>query len=146
MGGLYNMIHGYNPSCLWIMPMLGRKENEWPRFRDCYIEKKGDEYLIVIYTRVGGNNRNCGYGEEELYKDPLFVETIDDDFDNTYAEYKFRVPEKWKADFDKIIDGKILETSDEYKTMIREFFPLLNEAGKIDEFFAAMKKEPEAND
>jgi hypothetical protein len=143
MGGLYNMIHGYNPSCLWIMPMLGRKENEWPRFRDCYVEKKDDDYLIVIYTRVGGNNRNSGFGEEELYKDPLFVETIDDDFDNTYAEYKFRVPEKWRADFNKIIDGDILGTSDEYKNMIREFFPLLNEAGKIDEFFNAAKKESE---
>jgi len=97
MGGLYNMIHGYNPACVWIMPMLGRKENEWPRFRDCYVEEKDDgSHLIVIYTRVGGNNRGCGYGEEELYKDPLFVETVDDDFDNTYAEYKFNVPANGK--------------------------------------------------
>ena len=136
MGGLYNMINGYNPACLWIMPMLGRKEDEWPRFRDCYVEKKDDgSYLIVIYTRVGGNNRNCGYGEEELYKDPLFVETVDDDFDNTYAEYKFNIPEKWKEDFNKILDGKIKETSKEYQQLLREFYPLLNEKGLFDKAF-----------
>jgi len=139
MGGLYNMINGYNPACFWIMPMLGRKENEWPRFRDCYIEKKEDDsYLIVIYTRVGGGNRNCGFGEEKLYEDPLFVETVDDDFDNTYAEYKFNVPERWKEDFNKIIDGKFTEISLEYEQYLREFWPLLNEQGLFDKIFGGV--------
>ena len=31
---LYNMINGFNPACLLIMPMLGRKQEEWPSF-DC---------------------------------------------------------------------------------------------------------------
>lgn len=135
MGGLYNMIHGYNPACFWIMPMLGRKEDEWPRFRDCYVEEKDGLQLIAIYTRVGGNNRNCGFGEEELYKDPLFVETVDDDFDNTYATYYFKVPEKWKADFDLILAGKEKEVSKEYQEYLKEFFPLLNEKGVIDKLF-----------
>jgi len=136
MGGLYNMIHGYNQACVWIMPMLGRHEDEWPRFRDCYIEENAEHgYLIVIYTRVGGGNRNCGFGEEELYEDPLFVETVDDDYDNTYAEYKFKVPEEWKEDFDKIVNGKIRETSDKYKEYIRKFWPLLNESGLFDKVF-----------
>ena len=136
MGGLYNFINGYNPSCIWIMPMLGRKESEWPRFRDCFVEESEKYgYLIVIYTRVGGANRNAGYGEEELYKDPLFVETKDSDFDNTFASYKFKVPEKWKADFDLIMSGKIEMTSKEYQNMIREFYPLLNEKGIFDRTF-----------
>ncbi len=136
MGGLYNFINGYNPSCIWIMPMLGRKESEWPRFRDCFVEESEKYgYLIVIYTRVGGANRNSGYGEEELYKDPLFVETKDSDFDNTFASYKFKVPEKWKADFDLIMNGKIEMTSKEYQNMIREFYPLLNEKGIFDRTF-----------
>lgn len=33
---LYNMINGFNPACFLIMPMLGRKQEEWPRFRDCF--------------------------------------------------------------------------------------------------------------
>lgn len=133
MGGLYNMINGYNIACLWILPMLEKHEEEYPRFRDCYLEEKDGEYLIVIYTRVGGNNRNSGYGEEELYKNPLFVETVDDEFDNTYAEYKFKVPDKWKEDFNKIIKGDISNTSKEYKEMIKSFYPKLAE--KLEEIF-----------
>ena len=67
---LYNMINGFNPACLLIMPMLGRKQEEWPRFRDCFVT---NEKNIAIYTRAGGGNRGCGYGEEELYKDPNFI-------------------------------------------------------------------------
>ena len=133
MGGLYNMVNGYNPACVWVLPLLGRHENEYPRFRDCYVEQKDGEHLIVIYTRVGGGNRNCGFGEEELYKDPLFVETVDDDFDDTYAEYKFRVPEKWKEDFNKIVEGKFMETSKEYQELIKSFYPKI--ADKIEAIF-----------
>lgn len=139
MGGLYNMINGYNIACLWILPMLEKHEEKYPRFRDCYLEEKDGEYLIVIYTRVGGGNRNSGYGEEELYKNPLFVETVDDAFDNTYAEYKFRVPDKWKEDFNKIVKGNILNTSKEYKEMIKAFYPKL--ADKLEEVFNKSKSE-----
>ena len=119
------------------MPMLGRKQDEWPRFRDCFVNKEGQ---IEIYTRVGGGNRGCGYGEEELYKDPNFVTSYDDDFDNTYATYVFNVPEVWKSDFDKIISGKLGEVSDEYKKYLREFFPVLNEKGVFDVVFREEKR------
>lgn len=139
MGGLYNYIHGYNPACIWIMPMLGRKEEEWPRFRDCYVETRPNEALIVVYLRVGGPNRNSGYGEEELYEDPLFVETIDDEYDDTYAEYKFRVPERWKKDFNLILKGKIKRISYEYQLYLRKFFPSLNKEGYFDKIFGEEK-------
>ena len=61
---LYNMVYGFNPACLLFMPMLGRKQDEYPRFRDCFLSE--DKKHIDIYTRVGGGNRGCGYGEEEL--------------------------------------------------------------------------------
>lgn len=129
---LYNMINGFNPACVFIMPMLGRKQNEWPRFRDCFVTDNGN---IAIYTRVGGGNRNSGYGEEALYEDPDFLTTYDDDYDSTYATYEFRVPEKWKPDFDKIMEGKLADTSAEYQKYLREFFPLLNENGFFDKLF-----------
>ena len=31
------MINGFNPSCILFMPMLGRKQEEYPRFRDCFL-------------------------------------------------------------------------------------------------------------
>lgn len=129
---LYNMINGYNPACLLVMPMLGRKQEDYPRFRDCFVT--GDKN-IGIFTRVGGNNRNCGYGEEKLYDDPNYLRTYDDEFDSTYATYVFSVPEKWKKDFDLIVAGHLNEVSDEYVAYLREFYPLLNEKGIIDKVF-----------
>ena len=131
MSGLYNIINGYNMACVLILPMLGRKQEEYPRFRDCFVE----DGMIAIYTRVGGGNRGCGFGEEELYKDPNFIKTYDDDFDNTYATYLFNVPEKWKPDFNKIMDGNYKEVSDDYYNYVKEFYPVLAEKGIIDKVF-----------
>jgi hypothetical protein len=97
-------------------PCLVKHPDEYPRFRDCFITEGGN---IAVYTRVGGGNRNEGYGEEELYKMEGFLCTYDDDYDNTYATYEFAVPEKWKSDFDKIVNGKIAEVSDAYKEEIK---------------------------
>lgn len=131
MGGLYNMIHGYNPACIFLMPMLGRQVDEYPRFRDCYLE----DGLIAIFTRVGGNNRDQGYGEEELYKDENFVRTYDDSYDDTYGTYLFRVPEKWRDDFEKIIGGKIKDTSIDYHNLIYSWWPKLVESGYLNNVF-----------
>lgn len=129
---LYNMMNGFNPACVVIMPMLGRKQNEYPRFRDCFVTEEGN---IAIYTRVGGNNRKCGFGEEALYEDKNFLKTYDDDFDSTYGTYEFKVPEEWKEDFDKIVAGNMAEVSDKYVEYLKEFWPTLAENGVIDKIF-----------
>ena len=136
---LYNMINGFNPACVLIMPMLGRKQDEYPRFRDCFVT---EEKNIAIYTRVGGGNRNCGYGEEELYEDENFLTTYDDDFDSTYATYEFKVPEKWKSDFDKILFGDFASVSAEYIKYLKQFYPKLAEQGVFDKIF---NKQEETN-
>lgn len=78
---LYNMICGVNPAAFFILPMLGKHPDEYPRFRDCFVSD--DETSIEVLTRVGGGNR--GYGEEELMKHPNFLRTYDWDEDNTYG-------------------------------------------------------------
>ena len=130
---LYNMINGFNPACILFLPMLGRKYDEYPRFRDCYLSD--DEKRIIIYTKVGGGNRNCGYGEDELYADPNFVKTYDDEYDSTYGYYEFNVPSQWKDDFDKICNRKITEVSDEYFNYVSEFYPVLAEKGVLKQLF-----------
>lgn len=129
---LYNMLNGFNPACVIIMPMLGRKQEEWPRFRDCWVTK---ENTIAIYTRVGGGNRNYGYDEEKLYEDENFIKTYDDENDSTYGIYEFKVPEKWKADFESIISGEVKKVSEEYVNYLKEFFPTLAEKGIIEKIF-----------
>lgn len=131
------MVNGFNPACVLIMPMLGRKQDEYPRFRDCFVTKENN---IAIYTRAGGGNRNCGLGEEELYKDENFLTTYDDDCDCTYATYEFKVPEKWKADFESIVSGRLEGVSSEYVEHLKRFFPILDEQGVIDKIFGITRK------
>lgn len=116
---LYNLIFGFSAACFCLLPMLGRKEEEYPRFRDCFLGDNKD--TIVIYTRVGGDNRESGYGEEKLYKDPNFLKTWDDDLDSTYGYYEFKIPEKWRSDFDKIVAGEGKSVSEEYKAILMGF-------------------------
>lgn len=129
---LYNLIHGFNASCIFLLPMLDLHPNQIPRFRDCFLSE--DEQHIDVYTRVGGGNRNCGCGEEKLYQHPNFVKTWDDDFDNTYATYRFSVPEKWMNDFTIIRDKGVTEMSDEYFKQICKIYPKL-----IDKLTALLK-------
>jgi len=129
------MLHGVSKATFFILPMLGKHPDEYPRFRDCFLKDEDHpeyDYHILVYTRVGGNNRDCGFGEEILYEHPEFVTTYDDDYDNTYATYVFRVPEKWKEDFDKLVFGNIKDISKEYKDELCRVYPKLkNEFGKI---------------
>lgn len=124
----YNMINGANPATFFILPMLGEKHpDNYPRFRDCFVNSDNGEPEIYIYTRVGGGNRNEGFGEEELYKHPNYLTTWDDDFDNTYATYSFSVPNEWKKDFDLITEGELKEVSTEYRERLYKVFPKLKE-------------------
>lgn len=127
---LYNMMNGVNPAAFFVLPMLGKHPDDYPRFRDCFIadsEHPEFDNHIHVYTRVGGGNRNTGFGEEELYNHPEFVTTFDDSFDNTFATYIFKVPQKWKSDYELYKQGRLKEFSKEYQEEIRHIFPKLND-------------------
>ena len=141
----YNMMNGVQPSTFFILPMLGKHPNEYPRFRDCFLKDPDhpeyDNY-IHIYTRTGGGNRE-GYEVEndEMKNHPNFVVDFDDSFDCTYASWVFSVPEKWESDFNKIVNGEIKEVSKEYQLMVRNVFPKLNE--RFDEIWKEETKVEE---
>lgn len=131
----YNMMQGVNQSTFFILPMLelGHPEN-LPRFRDCFVDiTEKDKPEIHVYTRVGGGNRNDGFGEEVFYKHPNYITTFDDDFDSTYGTYTFSVPEKWLNDFNLILSGNFKETSQEYRQLVIKTFPKIED--KLNELF-----------
>lgn len=136
---LYNMLFGVKQSTFFILPMLGKHPDEYPRFRDCFIgDEKHPEYAghIIVYTRTGGGNREGYENQNEGMREmPGFVTDYDDDFDCTFACWVFKVPEKWKTDFDKIMDGKLIEISAEYKAELYRVFPKLTD--KFNEIFAS---------
>lgn len=57
--------------------------------------------------------------------------------------YEFTPPEKWKNDFNNIVEGKISEVSEDYKNYLKEFYPLLAEKGVMDLLF---KKSEEVSE
>lgn len=132
MSGLYNALFGWNPACIWLAPMLTDENPQsfFPRFRDCYLGEEGE--TIVIFTRVGGNNRSDGpddewsFGEEKLYDMPTYIRTWDDDFDSTYGYYEFGVPEEWREDFEHAKNGEFDKFSDRYVDRMQKCYQKLN--------------------
>lgn len=121
-------MNGVNQATFFILPMLGEKHpEEYPRFRDCFLNMEGNEPIIEVYTRVGGGNRGCGYGEEELREHPNFLYDEDDESDSTYATYAFSIPEEFKADFELLKNGDMAGTSEKYKQRVLKTFPKAGE-------------------
>lgn len=128
---LYNMMNGVNPLLFFAWPMLFDEHPEtMPRVRDLWPGIEGHEDLdemICLLTRVGGGNRNEGYGEEKYTSHPNFVKTFDAEFDSTFGWYIFSVPEQWKSDYDLVTERKFKECSEEYKQKLFTVFPKLKE-------------------
>lgn len=91
----YNLICGKNPDTAIILALIGFKEVDIERFRDCWIDFECEE--IIIYTRTGGNNRYV-YPQKELYKSPYFKTTHNDEYDSTYAYFSFEFPNEIAED------------------------------------------------
>ena len=76
---LYNLVQGVTSAVFFVLPMLGKHPDEYPRFRDCFLkDAEHPEYdnHIHVYTRVGGGNRGCDFGEDELYKHLIIIQEV----------------------------------------------------------------------
>ena len=87
---MYNMLFGVNPDTDTLLSLLGKTTGDFGRFRNVYME---DGY-IVVHTRNGGGNRE-DYEDifDEMSEHPWYSHDADDDFDCTYANIYFKVPE-----------------------------------------------------
>ena len=90
---LYNMVFGMNPDSDKLLGLLGKTTGDFGRFRNVFME---DGY-IVVHTRCGGGNRE-DYEDvfDEMSKHPWYSHDADDDFDCTYANIYFKVPDNQK--------------------------------------------------
>ena len=90
---MYNMVFGMNPDSEKLLGLLGKTTADFGRFRDVFME---DGY-IVVHTRNGGGNRE-DYEDvfDEMSEHPWYSHDADDDFDCTYANIYFKMPEDEK--------------------------------------------------
>jgi hypothetical protein len=86
---LYQILYGKNRAAAELLGRLGFTENDIPRFRDCYVE----DGMIVVLTRTGGGNREEYEVENKTMCDhPYYIKDQDAKFDETYAEFFYRIP------------------------------------------------------
>jgi hypothetical protein len=124
---LYNMLFGKNPMAATALAVLGvDSPAKIPRFRDAYFTEKDGIPIIVIHTRTGGGNRDfyenertcktnypdyftdsdeppSGPWNDDLRALPGFICDMDSEFDSTYADFFFNVPEKHRADVEQLL-------------------------------------------
>lgn len=93
---LYNMLCGMNPVAGRLLAAIDLHPDTIPRFRDVWV--KADFTEITVHTRTGGGNREAHEAENAvLCAHPLYLRDADDHFDNTFADFTFRVPADEKA-------------------------------------------------
>lgn len=98
---LYNLIAGHNPNTQQILSLLGKNSGDFGRFRDVYIS---DGY-IVVHTRCGGGNReDYEYVFEEMAEHPWYSHDQDCDFDYTYADIYFKIPDDVEKTIASLLD------------------------------------------
>ena len=87
---LYNTLFGMNPDTDKLLSLLGKTQADFGRFCNVYME---DGY-IVVHTRCGGGNRE-DYEDvfDEMSAHPWYSHDADEDFDCTYADIYFKLPE-----------------------------------------------------
>lgn len=92
---LYNKLFGENEDATALLGMLSLTRQEFERYRDVYLNKKGTK--IIVLTRIGGDNRK-DYKDvfKNIKKHPYYIKNYDDKFDKTYAYFEFNVPEKYQ--------------------------------------------------
>jgi len=88
------MLNGFNPSTEQILNVLNLTRNSFGRYRDVYIK---DGY-IVVHTRCGGGNReDYEWVFDDAAEHPWYSHNEDQEFDSTYADIFFKIPETDEA-------------------------------------------------
>lgn len=90
---MYNMVFGTPNSGKVRTMLLVLDDLDVGRFRDLFIETTDvpGQYVLAVYTRNGGGNRPDYERQiEAMRAHPLYLSDADDNFDETYATFRFR--------------------------------------------------------
>ena len=82
------MLFGKNPSSDQLLSLLDATAGDFGRFRDVYVQ----DGFIVVHTRNGAGNRE-DYFPDWVVDHEWYSHDEDCDFDCTYADIYFKVPE-----------------------------------------------------
>lgn len=118
----YRALFGGNSNEDFVNTILGEMGVDEPgRYRDAWIEYDEDEKepIFVLLSRTGGGNREEYEDINEIIgSHSACISDIDSEFDSTYNEFRFKVPDKYKdLTMTKYMDagGKCRDLSAEFQ-------------------------------
>ena len=85
------MICGTDKNSNKLWEILNLDEYAVGRFRDCYLGEQ-ENVIIVLIRNGGGNREDYQYCFDSLQSHPYYDFDQDCDWDETYAEIYFNVP------------------------------------------------------
>lgn len=108
MSGMYNVVFGVNPLCESLLEAYRLDPSMCGRLRDFYILKEENkEPVALLVTRNGGGNRSSHEDEiKYIESHPMCMGGHDDSYDNTYALFPFKIPEKAMEHLSVITDQR----------------------------------------
>lgn len=76
-----------------ILKLVWIVKEEIPRLRWIEVTEQNWDYCLHLHTRSGGWNREWLHDENlKLQENPNYLYDEDDEFDSTYADFYFKVP------------------------------------------------------
>lgn len=98
---LYNALKGHNPNTEQLFELLQLSPGDFGRYSNVYVK----DGCIVVHTRCGGGNRE---DYEEVFEmsetHPWYSHNEDCDYDSTYADIYFRIPNDETASVVGLLD------------------------------------------
>lgn len=76
-----------------VLSAIGLTKDDVERFRGAGVQ----DGKIIIHARTGGGNREH-YPNTKLTNNKYYLSDQDDDFDSTYADYFFSIPDELKKE------------------------------------------------
>ena len=130
---LYKRLFGENEEAPAILGFAGLTRGMFMRYRDCFLNPDGT--VVTVITRIGGGNRNeYRQAHINIKRHPNYIRDYDDDFDDTYCYFEFKVDDKFLETAKKIAPK-------EQHPSIHEMFKKECEEANIPGSPAAKKQE-----
>ena len=87
----WDRIHGWKRRVLKFE--IKKQKREIKKQYDLWNKYAGQDGVLYIHSRMGGNNWKYFDGKEELMNQPWFLDRVDDCFDSTYCDFYARIKE-----------------------------------------------------
>ena len=88
----WDRVHGWKRRVLKFE--IKKQKKDIQKQYELWNKYAGQDGVLYIHSRMGGNNWKYFDGKEELMNQPWFLDRVDDCFDSTYCDFYARIKEE----------------------------------------------------